>query len=551
MLKALRAFLAGAPREAAANDTQAVDITPRLKAAEDALNSGRDGEAERLLLEVLRERHDSAEAHLLLGVMHHRRGEHEDAQDRYALAQCFAEGWWPVHLHQGLLALERGQPDAAVVAFERALALGARDARVHNGLGAAYTHRERLSEAVSQFEAALALDPTLAHAHSNLGYILFRDLEDYERGAHHIARAVELAPDDVSILCNRAMVLQHDGRPDEALALWDSILEREPELAEAHISRAFHLLARGDYEAGWLAYAARSQLPRNTWPQNLPWPDWNGSDLRGKTIFVFGEQGLGDEIMFASCLPDLLQTGARCVVECNPKLIALFTRSFPEALVVAKDDWRNTDALSHMRPDFKVALGSLPRFFRPSLQSFPAHAGYLHADAGRIAAWRERLALLPGRQKIGISWRGGAPSTRRTTRSIPLSDCGLLLALPDVAFVSLQYGDCAAEIAAAEQSTGVRVHHWSEAIEDYDETAALVSALDLVVSVQTAVVHLAGALNRPGCALISAVPEWRYGTSGAAMPWYPSVRLLRQSTLGEWQPVLEAAAREVTKNVTL
>jgi hypothetical protein len=163
----------------------------------------------------------------------------------------------------------------------------------------------------------------------------------------------------------------------------------------------------------------------------------------------------------------------------------------------------------------------------------------------RVAYWRDRIASLPGKMKVGISWRGGAKSTRGGLRSVPLHQWLPILQLPNIAFVSLQYTECAQELAQLRQ-LGVQIEHWQDAIDDYAETAALVSALDLVVSVQTAVVHLAGALGTPVWALISAVPEWRYGGHGETMPWYPSARLVRQIHPGEWAPVIRRVQTELS-----
>jgi len=162
-----------------------------------------------------------------------------------------------------------------------------------------------------------------------------------------------------------------------------------------------------------------------------------------------------------------------------------------------------------------------------------------------VQHWKAKLAALPGRRKIGISWRGGLASTRRSLRSIPLARLSPILSVPGIDFVSLQYSDPDREVEALRTSGGPEVHVWQDAIDDYDETAALVASLDLVVSVQTAIVHLAGALGVPVWALIPAAPEWRYGGAGASMPWYPSVRLIRQPAPGSWGGVIEAVRHEL------
>jgi hypothetical protein len=189
-------------------------------------------------------------------------------------------------------------------------------------------------------------------------------------------------------------------------------------------------------------------------------------------------------------------------------------------------------------PSVKTWLGSLPGQFRRQAAAFPQHAGYLVAEPEKVAAWRDAFDALGPGPKIGISWRGGTGMTRRALRSIELEEWVPLLRCPGMHFVNLQYGDCADEIERITRSSGVSIKHWESALRDYDETAALVTALDLVISVQTAVVHLAGALGKPVWVLVPSVAEWRYGDQGERMPWYPSARLYRQSSLEVWDDVL-------------
>jgi hypothetical protein len=224
-------------------------------------------------------------------------------------------------------------------------------------------------------------------------------------------------------------------------------------------------------------------------------------------------------------------------------------RSFPGQTVhAAEQSDADPDWLARVGGvDFQVATGSLPGFFRRAATHFPQHGGYLHADPARVEQWRGRLSKLDGGARIGISWRGGTPSTRGRLRSIALAQLLPFLKCKEAVFVSLQYGATGTEREALLQAAGVRLHHWQEAIDDYDETAALVSALDLVISVQTAVVHLAGALGKPVWVMVPAVAEWRYLQSGDTMPWYPSVRLFRQSRADDWKPVIDSVTTELAQ----
>lgn len=245
--------------------------------------------------------------------------------------------------------------------------------------------------------------------------------------------------------------------------------------------------------------------------------------------------------MFASMFPDLIAAGARCAFEAHPRLERLFARSFPGAQVLAK---RPGKAAAVPVPDFQVAMSGLGEFLRRDRAEFAAHSGYLAADTRRRAHWRTRLTALGPGLRIGISWRGGTARTDQRLRSIALERWQPILRRPGVRFVSLQYGDCRLEVEAL-RAAGVRIVHWQDAVDDLDECAALLCELDLVISVPTTVIHLAGALARPVWVLLSARPGWRYLREGERLPWYPSARLWRQAELDDWDPVIARVAEAI------
>jgi ADP-heptose:LPS heptosyltransferase len=197
------------------------------------------------------------------------------------------------------------------------------------------------------------------------------------------------------------------------------------------------------------------------------------------------------------------------------------------------------------RPDVHVSAGSLAYRLRRKPEDFPQHNGFLKADPSKVAAWRERLAALGPGRKIGLSWQGGVGFTGRKRRSLTLEQLLPILRLPGHQFVSLQYTEVRDEVRALESRHGVKVHHWQEAIDDYDQTAALVAALDSVLTVCTAIVHLSGALGRPALVMVPYGPDWRYGANSERMIWYPAHRLLRQRRIGEWKEVLDEVAQRL------
>ena len=464
---------------------------------------------------VVELRHDDADAHNYLGLSYLEQGNHEDAADCFLLALHYHPQFPPALYNLALVALRRADLDEAVACLER----------------------------------AIAQMPDYAAAHNNLGYVLCRELGDFERGAEHIRVALRLVPDDSEALCNYSMVLIQEGRSEDALTICDQQLAANPGLHEARLNRAIAMLKLGRFAEGWPDYEARKLTRSNYVPRSLPLPDWRGQVLRDKRLLVYAEQGLGDQIMFASCLPDLLDRVGGCVIECAPRLAPIFRRSFPTATIKpqARDDARLASLVEAARFDYQVAIGSLPGYFRRNWSDFPQHNGYLHADAARVAYWKDRLDALGPGLKVGISWFGGVASTRRAARSTQLQDWLPVLSQASCSFVSLQYGDVSGELETVSGEHQVNIHRWSAANDDYDETAALVTALDLVISVQTAVVHLAGALGKPAWVLVPAVAEWRYLQSGDSMPWYPSLRLFRRRCANGWESVIAAVSVELAK----
>ena len=505
--------------------------------------------AARYLVSAIELEHDNAEAHHTLGLVYFAQNEVEDATDCFVMAVHFRPDFAEGHYHLGLIAQRRGDHREAGSCFERAIAARPGFGEAHNALGASVYALGNYLEAATHFEKAVELMPRNAHANSNLGYVLFRELGEYERGAFHLRVALELDPGDAGIRCNFNSVLLHEGRLEEAVSVCDRLLSEQPDLHEARLNRAIASLKLGRFDRGWADYEARKLVRSNYIPRPFEFPEWCGQALAGKTILVHAEQGLGDEIMFASCVPDLLASGGRCILECSPALTGLFALSFSGAAVHAgTQSDRDPDWLARYDCiDFQSAIGSLPRHFRRQMADFPARDGYLFADPARIDYWRERLNALGSGLRIGLAWRGGMASTRRALRSMDLEMLLPVLRIENCAFMSLQYGDVSAEIAALARGHGCVIHEWPEAIDDYDECAALVGALDLVISVQTSIVHLAGALGKPVWAMLPAVSEWRYLEAGDTMPWYRSARLLRQRQGDDWQPVVARVAHDLAQ----
>lgn len=362
-------------------------------------------------------------------------------------------------------------------------------------------------------------------------------------------RAISFRTDLPGIYVTRGSAFLALGKIEEAAAAYQRALRVQPGYPDALFHLGMVNLMRGRYRDGWAGFEYRFKLRRAN--RRRCEPRWNGTSLHGRTLHVMREQGLGDDIMYASCFPQLIKDAKHCYIECEPRLEKLLARSFPEATFIPIVDNAIKEAVLR-RDDFDVRIfsASVPGYLRNSLRDFPRHQGYLKSDPERTGYWREKLAALGDGLKVGISWRGGTVHTNRNRRTLSLDTLQPLLAVPGVHWVNLQYGERAAEIAGFEAAQGIAITDWPEAIDgDYDETAALVSGLDLVISVCTSVIHLAGALGRPVWVMVPHAPEWRYGLEGEAMPWYPTARLLRQTEAGSWGAVIGRVREDLTRHL--
>jgi len=480
-----------------------------------------------------------------LGALRIRQDRPEEALQHLRQALQFEPMLMEARMNLGIALLKLDRHEEALPMFQDAVRSRPSLAIGHYNLGRVYRQAGKLERAIECHREALRLEPGRTEFQLDLGMNLI------ETGQVHEALALyrEAMDRDPGLsLCHLRLghALETLGEFDQALACYDRAIEIEPDLVQAHVNRALHKVLRGDFAAGWQEYEWRLREPVHA-PifGRFPQPLWDGSPLGGRSLLVYAEQGVGDEIMYASCLPGLIAQGNRCVIDCDPRLASLFRRSFPGATVRAGIQTATPDWVRTGEPvDLRLPIASLPLHLRRSAADFPRHDGYLKADGGRVAAWRERLAALGPGLKIGLSWRGGVPKTGRAMRSIALAQLLPVLRLDGIHFVSLQYDECRPELQELCHRHRVQIHDWPEAVADLEETAALQCALDLTLTVCTAAAHMAGALGRPVWIMAPVKPEARYGLSGDTMPWYPSARLFRQTAFGDWTGVVaEAAAR--------
>ena len=340
---------------------------------------------------------------------------------------------------------------------------------------------------------------------------------------------------DAGYTANVAMTYQEEGEFKLALRWAEKALAMDPTLTGALQTRGFASLALGDWKTGWAGYHAALGGKFRKIIQIGDEPRWDGK--RVETLFCYGEQGLGDEIMMASCIPDAARDVGKVVLECDSRLAGLFKRSFPNVDVYGTRRMNNVEWPNKYQIDAGCAIGTLPMFYRPTPESCPG-TPYLVADPERRLQWRALLASLGRKPKIGICWTGGKKWTNQAGRAIGLEAFRPLMEAVDADWISLQYKDPQAEIAA----TGLPVRHWSHGATttDYDDTAALVSELDMVIGVHTAAHHLAGALGVPAVVLVPSKGLWIWAQE--TMPFYRSARVFRQRDGEEWRRTIQRLA---------
>ena len=381
--------------------------------------------------------------------------------------------------------------------------------------------QEKFGAAYNLFMRSIAISPLKSEPWNNAA-MCHQETWNLDDAEKCLKRALQLDPRNQAAMNNMALVYINRCQPEEAVK-WLAKSETVGELnIEGMDNLAIALLMKRDW-SGWGIYRQTAGFQKQRGLKkyaNPEEPDWNGEPGR---VVLYATQGIGDEIAFASCIPDAMEK-AEVVLDCDPRLYGLFKRSFPKATVYGT---RFKEELPNLgRVDYSLQFDGLPSLFRTRAEDIPG-TPYLIPDPERRIQWR---ALLEGRKPaIGIAWNGGLVTTRSRQRSIALADLAPVLKSVDATWVSLEYKDRTEEIESFHRDHGIRIHHWERATEtlDYDDTAGLVAELDLVISVCTAVVHLSGAIGKECWCLTPSKPRWWYGLEGD-LPWYKSVKMFRQ-----------------------
>ncbi len=529
-------------------------------------NQGRVDEAVACYGRALALRPDYPEAHNNLGVVLMHLGRLDRAVASYRKALALRPDYPEAHNNLGVALGDQGQLDEAVAHFGRALALKPDYPEAHNNLGGALGKQDQLDAAIACCRRALALKPDYPEAHNNLGVAL-KNQGQFEEAVACYGRALALKPDYPEAHNNLGVALKNQGQFEEAVACWSQALAlrsdypeahnnlgnalagqrrlseavarynralaMKPDYPEAHQNLAMALLALGDMEAGWEEYEWRWSAPhmlkvRREFAQ----PQWRGEAAQGRTLLIHAEQGYGDTLQFCRYAPLAAAHGLRVIMEVQTPLVRLL-RCLPG---VDRVVGRGEELPSF---DLHCPMLSMPRALATTITTVPSAAPYLYADEAQVAAWRSRLGRRNNQGlRIGLSWAGNPalPADRR--RSLDPDRLAPLFDVSGVHFVSLQKGGPAAP-------KDVPLTDLMGEVRDFADTAALIASLDLVISVDTAVAHLAAALGKPVWLLNRFDSCWRWQAGRRDSPWYPTLQLYHQSRPGDWGPVLAEVARDL------
>lgn len=481
---------------------------------------------------------DFADAYSNRGGTLRQLGRHAEALASYERAITLHPGLVHAHCNRAAVLQDLGRCNEAVSAYEKVIALEPGNAEAHNDLGAALLELGRFEPALSSIERALALNPGLFGALVNRGNAL-NQLQRFDQALESYDDALAMNPGSAQLHSNRGHLLHDAGRYQEALHNYDRALGLDPALALVQWNKGLIKLLFGDFEEGWRLYESRWRSYAQAAYRNFPQPLWLGREpLQGRTILLHAEQGLGDTIQFCRYLPAVQALGAEVVLEAPATLLPLLASLPGRYRLIAAGD---------PLPDFDLQcpLMSLPLACASGLYSVPAQVPYLAADQGRQGEWRQRLGPRL-KTRVGLAWSGSARHLDDRQRSMALRSLGPLLGL-DVEFHCLQQEIGAEDQAALVNFPQVRCHQ--AGLRDFSDTAALVTAMDLVISVDTAVAHLAGALAKPVWILLPHAPDFRWMLGRSDSPWYPTARLFRQTSRGEWSPVVAEVCAALRRGV--
>ena len=502
------------------------------------LRQDNHAEAEQSLLKLVADQPLNAELHFYLGILAGQQKNHEVACQRYRqaleLQPKHADAW--NNLGSSLFHLKR--QDEAIASYLKAIEIDFHHIDALFNLGTAYAKSKNWSESERSLLKAIMLRPEHFAAFNCLG-IVYGNLKRFDEAIAIYRKVIAINPKFADGWNNLGVAMNELGRYKEAAAAFRKAIEVNPEHAEAHLNYGLTLLLLGEWSAAWPEYSWRLKtrhLPMED--LKLPGAHWTGEPLGGRTVLVHGEQGMGDLIQFARYAPLIVERGGKVILVAHPPLKSIMQTIPGVSAVVVKGEQTPPYAC-------RTWVMNLPGIFNTRPDTIPGNVPYIFAEPEKIAKWAARLPPKDGKLRIGLVWGGNPANKTNHKRSIALSDFAPLAKVPNLQVVSLQKG--AASSQAAAPPADLDWIDLTSQINDFVDTAGLIMNLDLVVTVDTSVAHLAGALGKPVWTLITSVPDWRWLRTGDRTAWYPTMRLFRQPAAGDWTTVVDNVVEELTK----
>jgi tetratricopeptide (TPR) repeat protein len=458
------------------------------------------------------------------------KGDRRGAIVAFREAASLRPGDADILVNLGVLLFEDGAHQEAMECQERALQLEPTLVEALNNLGIVLRADGRLAEAQDVLRQAIALHAEFGPAYYNLGNVYF-DRGDLIAAEGVFRTATRLLPASPAVWTNLGLTRYRMGNVDPAIACYRQALALQPDFVDAHWNLSHALLLRGDRTQGWAEFEWRWNKPEFRALRDVyPYPSWDGRDMAGGTVLVFAEQGFGDLFQFARYLPALARRNLKMLVEVPAAAAGLMRATQgPEAVIVRGEE--------HPRIDACCGLASLPHLLGSEGEEIPPSVPYLRVPDQNVFEWREKLAGCARSFRVGIVWSGSATNPAGQYRSMHVEQMLPLLQLNTIQIFSLQKGEPGRELAQLAGSSSVI--DWSDDLKDFSDTAALIQLLDLVISIDTGVAHLAGALGKQCWTMVPNVPDWRWQADGIETPWYPTMRLYHQQRSGDWATVIQ------------
>jgi tetratricopeptide (TPR) repeat protein len=510
-----------------------MDLNKTIHSALEHYEAGDVKQSVGILLEILKSQPDNLDAIELLGLICYQLKDYNLAFNCFKKALQIQPTDSNAYYQLGIICEERGQVDEAVILYNKAIEHHSHIHDVYIRLGKLLEKKGQMSLALTYLKRAVELRTKIEET-SNDYNVIKQTADSLNEAIVAYKKAIELNPHMPEIYDKLSLALIEKGQYEEALICSKKAIELNPHLHSAHWNIALMHLLHGNFDEGWKGFEHRSNKEEMSTRLNLIKPIWNGSDITGQTILLIAEYGLGDTIHFIRYASLLAQQDVNVICVCQNELSALLKKADGISLIIP---------VGEAIPEFNVysPLLSLPSVFKTTVESIPSKVPYIYADPSEVQKWQDRLRNAIGRIKVGLVWAGLFPEKK----SVSFDLFSPLLKLDNITFYSLQKGE--ASVQTKHFPRGVNFIDFTDAIEDLSDTAAVIMNLDLVISVDTSVAHLAGALAKPVWNLLPFSPDWRWMLNREDSPWYPTMRLFRQPAPGDWGSVIAKVEDELLK----